>query len=548
MRMVQTVIQKREKPMIIKPFAHGKSRGCSPIDYLLREDYPGRDENPPEVVRGDTELTRELIDNNNRKWKFTSGVCSWSPDDNVDTNQEDEVMTNFEKLAFAGLEHDQYNILWVRHSHANHHELHFIIPRLELSTGKAFNAFPPGWEKDFCHLRDYENIKHNWTRPDDPDRARMFTPSKADIIEARLTRWGQNPTKQEKEQARNIINEYLKDQIENGLIKDRSDIITSLREIGLDINRESKTYITVKDPESPQKIRLKGGIYNADWNTTKLSRETKTEGQGRTPEDRRDIQRQLTDIKQELTRVINKRATYNRKRYPTPSRTSDLELKPPLQNPEHSPRQTLDTLNPYRSSNSARTDHSLMGTTPNPNILDKHKDQQTGLDTDRNKGTRADSIPPEERHLRNLPQDKRERQIHSPTKKHQDRNQLDLWRQRFNTSNRHSLTPKDKLSISDSNPKPTNIGKPKNENKRTRENCTKDHHLNRKGHGGLEGVRKPKNLHLRETILKHFGTIRELGRLTNEIKNSYKRIKSNINSPQKPLTKKQQHKSHGVER
>ena len=258
--------------MIIKPFAHGKSRGCSPIKYLLRRDYPGRDETPPEVVRGDPELTRELIDNNDRKWKFTSGVCSWSPDDNVETDQEDEVMTNFEELAFAGLEPDQYNILWARHSHANHHELHFVIPRLELSTEKAFNAFPPGWEKDFCHLRDYENIKHNWTRPDDPDRARMFTPSNADIIEARLTRWGQNPTKQEKEKARNVINEYLKDQIENGLIKDRSDIITSLREIGLEINRESKTYITVKDPESTQKIRLKGGIYNADWNTTKLSR------------------------------------------------------------------------------------------------------------------------------------------------------------------------------------------------------------------------------------------------------------------------------------
>lgn len=54
-------------------------------------------------------------------------------------------MDDFEKLAFAGMQPDQYNILWVRHSHANHHELHFVIPRVELSTGKAFNAFPPGW-------------------------------------------------------------------------------------------------------------------------------------------------------------------------------------------------------------------------------------------------------------------------------------------------------------------------------------------------------------------------------------------------------------------
>nr|WP_232221531.1 relaxase/mobilization nuclease domain-containing protein [Desulfovibrio sp. 6_1_46AFAA] len=46
-------------------------------------------------------------------------------------------------MAFAGLEPDQRNILWVQHSHAGHHELHFVIPRVELSSGKAFNPCPP---------------------------------------------------------------------------------------------------------------------------------------------------------------------------------------------------------------------------------------------------------------------------------------------------------------------------------------------------------------------------------------------------------------------
>jgi hypothetical protein len=36
-------------------------------------------------------------------------------------------------------------ILWVRHSHAGHHELHFVIPRVELSSGKASNSCPSGW-------------------------------------------------------------------------------------------------------------------------------------------------------------------------------------------------------------------------------------------------------------------------------------------------------------------------------------------------------------------------------------------------------------------
>lgn len=50
--------------------------------------------------------------------------------------EEAELMADFESVAFAGLEPDQYSILWVRHPHAGHHELHFIVPRIELGTDK----------------------------------------------------------------------------------------------------------------------------------------------------------------------------------------------------------------------------------------------------------------------------------------------------------------------------------------------------------------------------------------------------------------------------
>ncbi len=264
--------------MLVKVFAHGKGSGDAAVNYLLRMDYHGREEHPPNILRSDPKLTKELINSIDRDWKFTAGVCSWSGEDTVTPEQETEVITKFEELAFAGLEPDQYNILWVRHSHANHHELHFVIPRMELSTGNAFNAFPPGWEKDFGYFRDYMNIKHDWTRPNDPERKRMFTPSNADIVEARLTRWGQNPTKQEKEKTRELINDYIKGQIKNGVINNRSDITTALLEVGLEINREGKDYLTVKDPESTEKIRLKGGVYDAEWKSEDLTRATQAEG------------------------------------------------------------------------------------------------------------------------------------------------------------------------------------------------------------------------------------------------------------------------------
>ena len=104
--------------MLIKVFPHGTGEGDKPSCYLVRPDYTGRDIAPPHVLRGAPAMTRALIDSIERRWKFTSGVLSWHPDEKVNEEQEEEVMNAFECVAFAGLETEQRNILWVRHTHA----------------------------------------------------------------------------------------------------------------------------------------------------------------------------------------------------------------------------------------------------------------------------------------------------------------------------------------------------------------------------------------------------------------------------------------------
>ena len=104
--------------MLMKVFPHGTGEGDKPSRYLVRPDYPGRDTAPPHVLRGDPAMTRALIDSIERRWKFTSGVLSWHPDEKISEAQEEEVIDAFECVAFAGLDADQRNILWVRHTHA----------------------------------------------------------------------------------------------------------------------------------------------------------------------------------------------------------------------------------------------------------------------------------------------------------------------------------------------------------------------------------------------------------------------------------------------
>jgi len=241
-------------------FPHGTGDGNKPTRYLVRLDYPNRKNSPPEVLRGDVAMTCALIDSISRKWKYTAGALAWHPSEKISPEKEQEIMDSFEQVAFAGLEPDQRYILWVRHLHAGHHELHFVIPRLELSSGKDFNACPPGWEKDFGVFRDLHNHKEQWARPDDPTRAREDLPKKADLFKARMERWGREVKESERDKAREAIHAYLKGKIAQGLVSNRADILVALKEKGLSVNRAGKDYISVMEAESGKKLRFKGAI------------------------------------------------------------------------------------------------------------------------------------------------------------------------------------------------------------------------------------------------------------------------------------------------
>lgn len=152
--------------MLIKFFARGKGRGSGPVDYVTKTE--GREDHPPEVLRGDPELVRDLIDLQKREWTYTSGVVSFALEDAPTEEQQQQVMDEFERTAFAGLDADQYAILWTRHQHTDggRVELHFVTPRMELTTGKAMNIAPPGWQST------YKPGRAEWER-----RARHWCPS-----------------------------------------------------------------------------------------------------------------------------------------------------------------------------------------------------------------------------------------------------------------------------------------------------------------------------------------------------------------------------------
>ncbi|MEX0370273.1 MAG: relaxase/mobilization nuclease domain-containing protein [Tateyamaria sp.] len=325
--------------MLIKFFPNGKGAGAGPVGYLVAERVLAYDSNRdlirdadgrsvtvkrdplPEVLRGNSERTEALIDASRHQWTYRAGVISFADSDDPTEDQQAEVMDEFERLAFAGLDPEQYEVLWVRHRHEGRVELHFCTPRLELTTGKSLNIAPPGYQDAYDSLRDVMNQRHCWADPMDVDRAQEVR----DIIEA--------PTRA---QARDELHAWIQDQIDLGMITDRATMIDALTDAGFELPRTGKAYITARDPETGERWRLKGEIFHEDWQADPAEREVERGT-------RRDAGRTrcldlnpAQELQDRFEEHCGRRAAYHRERYATLSdRDSEhvrdaAELDPPL--------------------------------------------------------------------------------------------------------------------------------------------------------------------------------------------------------------------------
>jgi hypothetical protein len=294
--------------MHIKFFGSGQGGGSGPTKYLTAEAVYKEGElkqrDPlPEVMRGDVAQTCALIDSSQNEWKYTSGVIAFHRDDAPTEAQQRQVMDDFERLAFAGLEPDQYDILWVRHTHEGNTELHMVTPRLELNSGKALNIAPPGHLATFDSLRDAWNYENGWARPDDPERQRLVSAPEQT----------QNPLLADRKTAREDITAWLVQRVKSGLVGNREDVLGSLAEIG-EITRTGKDYISVKPAGFDKAIRLKGSLYEEKFDAGAI-KELAGEGESRGRTDPALTAEAARTARRELESHVNRRADYNAARY-----------------------------------------------------------------------------------------------------------------------------------------------------------------------------------------------------------------------------------------
>jgi hypothetical protein len=282
--------------MIVKFHARGSGVGSGPIDYLLGKD---RQRESATLDRGDPEAIMAIIDASPYAKKYTSGVLSFSEPD-LDRESKDKIMSSFEKMMFPGMDADQYACLWVEHRDKDRLELNFVVPNIELQSGKRLQ--PWYHKRDLKRVNNWKNItnhQYKLTDPDNPLNHRsLVTP--------------RNLPENRKVAAETITNSLMT-VMANGLITNRADVVKTLTDAGFTVARETKNSISIADPDGGKNIRLKGAIYERDF---KFNAETGAAIERAATEYQAATEQRIQRAHQELAEGIKKLGEHNQRRYP----------------------------------------------------------------------------------------------------------------------------------------------------------------------------------------------------------------------------------------
>lgn len=308
-------------------YKNGSSTGTNSINtavkYLLNED--GRDKKP-EVVKGDVGFVMDVTNSIDNKQKYTSLVLSFRDDEKPTHKQQLEIIKKFEAVAFAGLKPEDYTALWVKHEDKGNVELHCLVPKIHLPTGKALNIRPPGkFSEDLMDsFRDLVNLEHGWK---DVVQGKTKISPKFHSFELKRIELGTAPTRTVFKQK---LTEFIVSQSMLGNIENRDDVVKALKRLKLEVVREGDDYLSIKDPtnEGGKNIRLKGGVYGRSFEVNS----------GREVEVRKQAHEHNSDRKQEiiqkLERCVEARTKFNKGRYSEDKKSIDFRNVANVHNPK----------------------------------------------------------------------------------------------------------------------------------------------------------------------------------------------------------------------
>lgn len=289
--------------MIVKFHARGVGKGSGPVDYLLGKQ---RDREGATLDRGSPSEVQELIDSSPYAKKYTSGVLSFEEAD-LDRQTKDKIMSSFEKALLPGLEADQYSCLWVEHRDKGRLELNFVVPNVELQTGKRLQPYFDKADKPRINAwKTGMNASLKLHDPDDPiNKRELTTPRNLPAS---------------KQEAARAITDGLLSLAGNGELHTRQDVLNALEGAGFTVARQTPKSISIADPDGGRNIRLKGQIYEQNF---KFSAGLREEIEAASTRYRATSQERIREAREVYRTGVEIKRAENQRRYKRPESTHE---------------------------------------------------------------------------------------------------------------------------------------------------------------------------------------------------------------------------------
>ena len=294
--------------MVVKFFGNTKGGSTASIDYLLNKRQEAK---TARTLQGDPKLTKELIRSIERKQKVCVGCLSFE-EANIPEADKYKLMDEFEKTLLPDMQ-GRYNILWVEHTDKGRLELNFVIPRVDLETGKGLSPYYHASDAKGMRLfQQVHNLENGWSDPKDPSKERTLQGASKMLNLQR-----------DYEQLDTLLHNLVKE----GAIQNRTQLIETLEASKINVTRKGQDSISVKLPESLKARKLKGGIYAEQFRSLADIKTISDRAEERVREyGERDTQRELAGAKQELEKYVQYKHGELRERYSKPSREVGAEI------------------------------------------------------------------------------------------------------------------------------------------------------------------------------------------------------------------------------
>lgn len=223
-----------------------QSHGQGPVNYVLNDkDHSGNQrKETPEILFGNPNLTQSIIDNLDFQHKYLSLSFNFRNDEKFTKQSFQNILEDFHKHIYAGLDFERINYLAVKHE--NH--VHVIVPRVDLESKKSCNGHPPGkqnielWNlftSKINHENGWKQVQEKFSNELNVNKFDKTTATQAKIK----------------------INDILTKMVDCGILKDRNQLINYLEKNNIEITRKGENYLSLKLPSMKKAIRFDGDIY-----------------------------------------------------------------------------------------------------------------------------------------------------------------------------------------------------------------------------------------------------------------------------------------------